>query len=290
MLTIENLKKVKVSDIDDIMDEACELFNDHDLYCVTIKFVINKTFLTDEDFNVINEYFKSHFICKDLKLNRRMLSHHDQLEDYLILTINVYSSNSTYSLNVNDFIKLTDDDLKDNYELIVVEVLPDQLTKYLREYFVFSNFKVDQNVEYCSDIQYYIDRILKEKEYLKSTNRIEHIGSPLEFAFDFDSEKDSEFIYFNSNNWNDPLINDIRSVIEEMVYDDKKFDKVELYGYMLKNDQSTAILTYIEDDEVHDLYITWYKSRGRTELILQHDLTNATLNQLITLHKLIYNS
>ena len=152
--------------------------------------------------------------------------------------------------------------------------------------------------------QYYLNILERAR---KDDARYNHMASPIKFAFVRNKTVDEDTT-FNTENWNDPFMSDIRKFlyyIDDYVYDYELLEcettglfdvcTSETASYKLSiisqfyEDQTTVYINVLDKERRSHTYasITWYKSRGRTEKFLQHDLTEITLEEAVIIHKAI---
>lgn len=154
-------------------------------------------------------------------------------------------------------------------------------------------------VESDDSSQYYY-RIVKRRA---KTIDYSLFGSKLELAFVNSKRHVKSSCQFNTKNWNDPLLGEIRAVLTNL-YGHPQFKHTEcnsqiIYSRETDNYMTTITLLWHEDQttvsicvldkQCHNYptyaFISWYKNRGRTEKFLSYDLTNIDLEDAVTIHK-----
>lgn len=87
------------------------------------------------------------------------------------------------------------------------------------------------------------------------------IGSPIKPAFNYDLDKIDDSNLFNSNNWNDPMVINLREALMNVQATEyAKHDDFKVTTFW-QNDESLIVIEC--DDNIFTL--SWYKSRGKTE-------------------------
>jgi len=77
---------------------------------------------------------------------------------------------------------------------------------------------------------------------------------------------------FSEENWNDARINLFRAFFSGLFHDGISDQVVYIgdveIGHMWQDDQNFVFIRNVKSNDVY--YVTWYKSRGRTDLILHN--------------------
>lgn len=152
---------------------------------------------------------------------------------------------------------------------------------------VWSNFKYDDSANYDESTLYYIE-YLKDHKKKHSRYYKNSFSDKLSFAFDIKEMTDIDnrpMSNFKLSNWNDPFVIEIRASLEDLVFKTDLPDNFKIDHHWVDDQTTTSVYFFDEDLEEVGLYFTWYKHRGRTDMIVNHYLQVCQLRELVALHK-----